>query len=231
MRDIRGRTLWVAVLLALSANAACAAALGSFATSLGVFAALAALFVIKGWPAHLPPAALSTAGAALVVAGAAGWFWRARLAVRSAGLTVPRARRPRALARPAATIELPAEFDRDTLLADLRGHFVRLQDAWDRGDAQALECLATPEMLAELRHELPVLEATPHRGRTEIVTLAVELLGCERLQNDLVVSAEFSGLMRESALEGAVPFRELWLLIQSRDAAGAWRLARHQALL
>ena len=46
-----------------------------------------------------------------------------------------------------------------------------------------------------------------------------------------VVSVEFSGLLRESAEAGAVPFRELWLLTQSKREAAAWRLARHQALL
>lgn len=232
MRAVRGSMLLVALLLALSANAACAAALGSFATSLGVFAALAALFVIKGWPAHVPPAALSTAGTALLVAGAAAWFWRARWGARTASLVAsPPPGRRRPAPPPAALIELPADFDRGSLLAELRGHFVRLQEAWDRGDAEALERLATPDMLAELRHELPVFEAAMRAGKTEIVTLSVELRGFERLGQDLLVSAEFSGLMRESALEGAVPFREFWLLTRANDAVGAWRLARHQALL
>ena len=61
----------VGVLLVTTANDACAAALGSLVTSVGLFGALAALFAINSWPAHLPASALSTAGGALVIAGAA----------------------------------------------------------------------------------------------------------------------------------------------------------------
>ena len=46
-----------------------------------------------------------------------------------------------------------------------------------------------------------------------------------------LASVEFSGLIRESAEKGAVPFRELWMLAAAKDGAPSWRLARQQALL
>lgn len=231
-------SLGVGALLALSTNEACAAALGSFATSVGLLAALAALFVIKGWPAHLPASALSTAGGALVVAGGAAWWWRARAAGRLAGFVSlpgpagsvvrPRGGSP---GQPAA-IALPVGLDRDSLLADLRRLFVQLQDAWDRSEIHALTALTTPEMLSELCLELPGRTMCADASRsTEVVTLQAELLGFEVLAQADVVSVEFSGLIRESADGVAVPFRELWMLTRSNGHAVGWRLARHQALL
>ena len=228
----------VVVLLALGANEACAAALGSFATSIGLLAALAALFVLKGWPAHLPASALSTAGGALLIAGGAAWWWRTRAVERPAGLVpIPGLAgaevrlRAGTLGRP-AVIVLPEGLGRDELLADLRRLFVQLQVAWDRREMRALGLLTTPEMLAELCLELPARSACNEEARsTEVVTLHAELLGFEALVEALVVSVEFSGLIRESADRGAVPFRELWMLTRSKGGAGGWRLARHQALL
>ncbi len=235
-----GAPAWVGVgaLLALSSNDACAAALGSFATSIGLLATLAALFALKSWPAHLPASALSTAGGALVVAGGAAWWWRSRATGRLAGFAaagepfrsdVPR--RCTSAVRSAA-VALPAGFEREQLLAELRRLFVRLQEAWDRGEMQALGLLTTRDMLAELCLELPGRTAGGDESRsTEVVTLHAELLGFEAMAEAFVVSVEFSGLIRERAECGASPFRELWMLTRSNGEAAGWRLARHQALL
>lgn len=226
-----GRVLFVGAVLAFTANAACATALGSFATSLGVFAALAALVAIKDWPVHIAADALPTAGAALIVAGGAAWFFRSRLAFRAGGQVASiAARRRRAVEVAALPVELPAEIDRDALLAEMRAHFVRLQDAWDRGDAKALDGLATPDMLAELRRERQVSTAASAAGRTEILSLTADLLGFESLAQDWLLSIEFSGLLREASAARPVPFRELWLLTRSKAQGDAWRLARHQLL-
>ena len=229
--------LTVGLLLALSANEACAAALGSLTTSVGLFAALAALFVIKGWPAHLPVAsALSTAGGALVVAGGAAWWWRTRLGARSMSFA-PASDAPRRRMRPALAsapraepIALPFDIDREALLRELRWHFVRLQEAWDVGAVPALQALTTPDMLAELCGGLPGCAADAP-ARTDVVTLTAELFGFDEVGDTLLVSVEFSGLMRESVGEGASPFRELWLLTRPKLGAGGWKLARHQALI
>lgn len=229
-------SLCIAVLLTLSANAACAAALGSLSSSVGLVAALAALFVIKSWQAHLPASALSTAGGALLIAAGAAWLWRVRAVGRVAALagstghsaSMASVVRP----MPMAGIVLPDGFDREALLLELRRHFVRLQHAWDHAEMAALRELTTPEMLDELCLELPgFMSGDSHADCTEVVTLRADLLGFESLAQVLVVSVEFSGLMRESSERGSVPFRELWLLTRSKHDAAAWRLARHQALI
>ena len=106
--------------------------------------------------------------------------------------------------------------------------FLGLQAAWDAGDVQALGHLTTPEMLQEL---LAVLTTrATGASRTDVVTLHAELLDIEELGAAWLASIEFSGLIRESAERGAVPFRELWMLAGTKDGAPSWRLARQQAL-
>jgi predicted lipid-binding transport protein (Tim44 family) len=223
------------LLLALSANGACAAALGSVVTSVGLFAALAALLVVKSWPAQLPAAALSTAGGALLIAGGAAWLWRARAAgpigaAPSFVATGKEGARPAVRPLRGACVALPDCFEHDMLLVELRLHFVRLQEAWDLGAMAALQGLTTPEMLAEFCLEQPACigEAS---SRTDVVTLQAELFAFEELGGAFVASVEFSGLMRHAPGEVAAPFRELWMLMRPKHGASGWKLARHQALL
>ena len=231
--------LWVGVLLAAGCSEAGAATtLGPLATSAGLFAALATLLLIQGWPAHVPVIALSGAGCVLLLAVAAAWLWRARTTQRVMGfsgsaLALPLAEAP-ALPAPAARrapFVPPAGLDAAPLLAELRFQFVQLQDAWDRADTCALRRLTTPEMLAELCFEWPGGATARLPNRTDVVTLHAELLGFEELAGTHLVSVEFSGLIREGAEQGAVPFRELWMLAKSKHDASGWKLARHQALL
>ncbi len=219
----------VGALLMLCALDASAAVLSRLVTSAGALTALAALLVMKNWPAHLPAAALPTAGGALAVAGALAW-WRLRAAAlpgsgRSASRTVGHI-------APARPVSLPPGTDADTLKGLLRRHFVDLQAAWDRGDMIALGALATPEMLDELQFERSGEAADGEAGgSTDVVTVQAHLLGYESLGRDSVLCVEFSGLIRESAGDAAVPFRELWMLTRSNSQPDRWRLARHQALL
>jgi predicted lipid-binding transport protein (Tim44 family) len=216
-------------LLLLCASDASAAVLSRLVTSVGALAALAALLVMKSWPAHLPPSAVSAAGGALAVAGALAW-WRVRATAEAA--PVAQVTRPFGPLSPAAPVQLPPGIDADSLRALLRRQFVELQSAWDRGDMATLGALATPEMLDELRLERPACAVSdPFVGSTEVVTVDATLLGYETLGPDCVLSVEFSGLIRESPSGGAVPFRELWMLTRSNRQAEGWRLARHQALL
>jgi len=114
------------------------------------------------------------------------------------------------------------------VLEAARSRFLRLQAAWDAGDVHALGHLTTPDMLQEL---LPVLSNRVGGSRTDVITLHATLLGVEELGAAWLASVEFSGLIRESAEQGAVPFRELWMLAAAKDGAPSWRLARQQALL
>ena len=232
----------IGLVLALGADPACAAALGSLMTSVGFFTALAAVLVINGWPVQLPSSALSAAGA-LAVAGGAVWLLRAHLADRSTGLVDAstgfagtsdrtKAARSSVLLPTAADLFLPDSFDHEALLVEFRLHFVRLHDAWDLGATAELQALTTPEMLDELRLGLPAItQQGSVTGRTDVVTLRADLFAFETFTGAFLASVEFSGLMREPSRDGAQPFRELWMLTKSKDVGSGWRLARHQALL
>jgi hypothetical protein len=124
---------------------------------------------------------------------------------------------------------LPGALDGAEVLAAARARFLGLQAAWDAGDLQALGRYTTPDMLQEL---LPVLTSRAASAtRTDVVTLHAELIEVEELGAAWLACVEFSGLIRESAEHGAVPFRELWMLAAAKDGAPSWRLARQQALL
>ena len=231
----------VGVLLATTANDACAAALGSLVTSVGLFAALASLFAINSWPAHLPASTLSTAGGGLVIAGAVAWWWHARATGRSSRLAGRRGSTDMALTpvpvladgrmAKTAVVQLPAGLDREALMVEFRLIFVRLQEAWDLGDMGSLRLLTTTEMLEELCLGLPDCRQDGAAARTDVVTLGAELFAFEEVAGALVASVEFSGLMRESPGQCAAPFRELWMLTKSKGGNSGWKLARHQALL
>ena len=139
-------------------------------------------------------------------------------------------RAPAAIVPRCAGFAIPAGLDGEQVLAAARGRFMRLQAAWDAADVSALRSLTTPEMLEELLHVLTARES--RTSRTDVISLHAELLGLEELGAAYLASIEFSGLIRESAEQGEVPFRELWMLAGSKDdGAPSWRLARQQALL
>ena len=162
----------------------------------------------------------------VVLLGSAIWVWR-RQQARAGGVS-GRAPSCSIMARK-AHFAIPPGLDGEQVLAAARGRFMGLQAAWDAGDVPTLQNLTTPEMLEELLHVLTSREA--RTGRTDVITLHAELLGLEELSAAYLASVEFSGLIRESAEQGAVPFRELWMLACTKDGAPSWRLARQQALL
>jgi hypothetical protein len=234
-------SLALLVVLLVASNDASAAALGSLATSVGLLAALAAMIAIKGWSAHAAGGALSTTGGVLALAAGALLIWRLLRGVgpaagsllpwRSGGSAQVRRRagagRSGDVSRPA--LNLPAGMDSAELSQALCRHFIKLQAAWDARDIDALAALSTPQMFEELRAQLCEYGACP--DRTEVRALDALLLGYEQRERLELVCVEFSGMMRESAERGVVPFRELWMLERSKQASAAWKLARQQTLL
>jgi len=204
--------------------------LGGLAPWVGVLAALWALLAPRQGVEVTGTVALASF-AAVVLTGAAWRFRPQRPRDADAG----RERHAPAAAASfiAASASRAAAFhppglDGAEVLEAARARFLRLQASWDAGDVQALGHLTTPAMLAEL---LPML--TTRGGgasRTDVITLHAELLGLEELGAAYLASVEFSGLIRESAEQGAVPFRELWMLACEKDGSPSWRLARQQAL-
>lgn len=229
--------LCIGLALVFSVDEASAAALGGLGPSFGLLVTMAVLLFVKGWPAAVPAAVWSGLGGLLLLAGAAAWLLRhATAAGRIADVVDVATQRgavpgDNPVATAPAVVALPASFDRPSLVATLRRHFLALQRAWDLRDLPSLQALATPEMLDDLCFEWPGGLAASRSDCTEVMTLEVKLLGFETLAQVFVVSVEFSGMLRESTGAAAVPFRELWMLTQPQHGPPDWRLARHQALL
>ena len=225
----------VALALMAGIDQASAATLGNLAASASLVATLAVLLVLKAWPTYVGVGALSTAAGLLALTTGATLLWRSRVAGIARGAVVPTpARKPGPVLQPpqppqSAEVALPAGVDHAHLLADLCSHFVRLQAAWDAAEHETMSAMTTPDMLEELRAELARCAVVPNY--TEVVTLHARLLAFDDLVDTDVVSVDFSGLIRESADQGAEPFRELWMLTRSKSEPSGWRLARHQALL
>ena len=122
----------------------------------------------------------------------------------------------------------PGGVEVDELMQLARQSFLHLQAAWDRADLGALGHLATAPLLEDLRHQLSLRGPGPNR--TEVLQLDARLLSLEDLQEALIASVEFSGLIREQHERAAAPFRELWLLANVKAAGRGWKLARVQSL-
>jgi len=223
--------LGVPLLLGSSPAAAAGAGgvlVGGMTTWLGMFAALLALLA--------PRRPGDVAGAAAVVVVGALFFvvvLRRRQrdrAERTAGVDVAQSGGRIAVSLfDGVRRQTSSSVNGAEVLEAARSRFLRLQAAWDAGDVHALGHLTTPDMLQEL---LPVLRSRiGGPSRTDVITLHATLLDVEELGAAWLASVEFSGLIRESAEQGAVPFRELWMLAAAKDGTPSWRLARQQALL
>jgi predicted lipid-binding transport protein (Tim44 family) len=127
---------------------------------------------------------------------------------------------------------VPAGFDTEGFLAAAKRNFVTLQDAWDRGDLNALRGMMTDEMLREIGAQLAEREKQPGAapGKTEVVMVEAQLLGIEELPTEYLASVEFSGMIREDPSAGPSPFREVWNMTKPKDGSAGWLVAGVQAL-
>lgn len=127
---------------------------------------------------------------------------------------------------------IPAGFDTAGFLAAAKRNFVTLQDAWDRGDIDALRAMMTDEMVREISGQLAQRQpqAAGKLDKTEVVMLEAQLLGIEDLGDAWMASVEFSGLLREDPSAGPAPFREAWNMTKAKDGASGWLVAGVQAL-
>jgi hypothetical protein len=211
--------LMLAALLCLAPAQAQAQAAGvaGLSSTLGLIGALLVLLAVQSSAGTMAP--LETLGAALVMLVALALLVHWRGAIRPA----------RRVAVEGSVCAAAAASQDAGLLAHARAQFVALQAAWDRGDIAALGALTTAEMFDDLLCQLPARGPGPNR--TDVLSLEARLLAVDQLGPLELASIEFSGMVCESPERGPVPFREVWMLARSAADAGAWRLARQQALL
>lgn len=127
---------------------------------------------------------------------------------------------------------VPADFDTEGFLRASKGNFVKLQDAWDRGDIPALRAMMTDDMIVQIQAQLAEREAQGAGvvNQTEVVMLEAQLLGIEETEQEYMASVEFSGMIREDASAGPNPFREVWNITRPKAGPGGWLVAGVQAL-
>ncbi|KNH10205.1 putative membrane protein [Candidatus Burkholderia brachyanthoides] len=118
---------------------------------------------------------------------------------------------------------VPAGFDTDAFTRNAKVYFIRLQDAWDRGDVNDIREFTTPEMYAEIKLDVDARGGAPNR--TDVVQLDADVLGVEDRDPEYLASVRFHGLIRESEGASAEPFVEVWNLSKQKSGNEGWLLA------
>ncbi|WP_244814464.1 Tim44 domain-containing protein [Caballeronia sp. Lep1P3] len=118
---------------------------------------------------------------------------------------------------------VPAGFDTEAFVRNAKVYFVRLQDAWDRGNVNDIREFTTPEMFAEVKLDVDARGGAPNR--TDVVQLNADVLGVEDRGSEYLASVRFHGLIRESEGAAAEPFVEIWNLSKQKGGSEGWLLA------
>jgi predicted lipid-binding transport protein (Tim44 family) len=119
---------------------------------------------------------------------------------------------------------IPPGFDTKAFLASAKGHYAKLQQAWDTGNLDELSEFTTNEMFIALTHEL---RARAGHSKTEVVSIDAELLGIETSADEHIASVKFDGTLR---VDGEIErVAEVWNLSKP-VRGGGWVLAGIQQL-
>lgn len=131
---------------------------------------------------------------------------------------------PGAAAVPASRSTRPVWFEDEPFVREAKKHFIRLQDANDRGDLNDIREFVTPEMYAEI--SLQIQERGGKPNKTEVVTLNADIADVVTDGDLVIASVRFSGMIREAAKAPAEAFSEIWHVQKSRSQPNAaWFIA------
>ena len=118
----------------------------------------------------------------------------------------------------------PLWFEDASFAREAKKHFIRLQDANDRGDLNDIREFVTPEMYAEI--SLQIQERAGKINKTEVVSLNADIADVVTDGDLVIASVRFSGLIREEANAPAESFSEIWHIQKSESQANAaWFIA------
>src|SRR5258708_40261998 len=123
----------------------------------------------------------------------------------------------------APQVDVPAGFDTEAFVRNAKVYFVRLQDAWDRGNSNDIREFTTPEMFAEVKLDIDARGTQPNR--TDVVQLNADILGVEDRGTESLASGRFHGLIRETEGAAAEPFIEIWNLSKQHYGNEGWFVA------
>lgn len=123
---------------------------------------------------------------------------------------------------------VPADFDTVGFVRNAKTYFIRLQAAWDKGDANDIREFTTPEMFGELKLQLQERGATANQ--TDVVSLDADMLGVETVGDTYLASVKFFGFIKEDPSASPAQFNEIWNLSKPVSGNGGWVLAGIQQL-
>ncbi len=118
----------------------------------------------------------------------------------------------------------PLWFEDAPFAREAKKHFIRLQDANDRGDLNDIREFVTPEMYAEI--SLQIQERAGKTNKTEVVSLNADIADVITDGDLVIASVRFTGLIREEANAPAESFSEIWHIQKSESQPNAaWFIA------
>jgi len=117
----------------------------------------------------------------------------------------------------------PADFKAQEFLRHARLNFVRLQEANDKRDSEALADFLAPDLLADIQSHWQ--SEGPAHGKTVVVTLESEVLEVVTEGLLYVVSVRFSGLIREDGAAEPQAFAEIWHLEKPIRGNTGWQVS------
>lgn len=117
----------------------------------------------------------------------------------------------------------PAGFNEDEFVRQAKVNFVKVQEANDRRDVEAIRDFLTSELAAEIEAEMLAAGEAPQK--TEVITLNGEVLDVVTDAERHRVSVRFAGLIREAAGAEPQPFSEIWHLEKPLDGSSGWQVS------
>ena len=118
----------------------------------------------------------------------------------------------------------PAWFEDEPFLRGAKSHFIRLQEAYDRGDLQDIREYATPEVFAEI--QLQLQERGNAKNKTDVLQLNAEMVNVVTEDNLVIASVRFTGKLREDEAAEATSINEIWHIQKlAADQNASWFVA------
>ncbi len=90
--------------------------------------------------------------------------------------------------------DLPKDFNKQEFMQGAERAYYMLQDAWDKGDLDAIRDLTTDSVFAEIQAQLRERQGV---NRTDIIKLSADLLEVERVGSNLEAAVLFDAQVRE----------------------------------
>lgn len=115
------------------------------------------------------------------------------------------------------SFELPEWFNKQAFLDGATSHFGHLQAAWDRQDWDDIATYTSEEVLEALKSERA---NHPAEQTTEVVSVMAELANCINGEEEVIVTVNFYGWLKEDSAE-AEEFNEYWHLSRDMTVEGA----------